>query len=220
MQITDICSSADGARATLLWHGTRATLEVPLSGHHNVHNAAMALAAALVAGVPMDQTLAALATFPGVARRMEVVGEACGVIIVDDFAHHPTAVAATIAACRDRWPDRRLVVAFEPRSLTAARRMFQDQYAEALAGADVVVVAAPFHRDRLPPEDLIDRDALAQVLLRQGVVAIMPVEGEDPVAQVAALAAPGDLVVGCSSGSFDAFHRRLLKQLTDRSDPS
>ena len=152
-----------------------------------------------------------MARFPGVARRLQVVGAAAGVTVVDDFAHHPTAVAATITAARQRWPGRRLVVAFEPRSITAARRSFQDGYLSALSAADVVLVAAPFHRDRLTPDETLDRAALARDLTRAGVVVLMP--EDDPVSALAPQLAAGDVVLGCSSGSFDAFHRRLLDAL-------
>jgi UDP-N-acetylmuramate: L-alanyl-gamma-D-glutamyl-meso-diaminopimelate ligase len=135
------------------------------------------------------------------------------VLVIDDFAHHPTAVRATIIAARHRWPDRRLVIAFEPRSLTAARRDFGVAYLEAFAGADVVLVAAPFHANRLAAEELLDRAGLGDELDARGVIPVMPDADADPVEVLLPHLEPGDVVLGCSSGSFDGFHARLLEAL-------
>jgi UDP-N-acetylmuramate: L-alanyl-gamma-D-glutamyl-meso-diaminopimelate ligase len=184
-----------------------------MAGEHNLHNAALAVAAAVTAGVGLDEAVDSISRFPGVARRQQLVGEVAGVTVVDDFAHHPTALAATISAARQRWPGRRLVVAFEPRSLTAARRSFQAAYLEALAGADLVLVAAPFHRGRLEPADLLDRNQLEAELLARGVGVVMPTEDADPVEALLPKLVTGDLVLGCSSGNFDGFHHKLLARL-------
>jgi UDP-N-acetylmuramate: L-alanyl-gamma-D-glutamyl-meso-diaminopimelate ligase len=209
--------SALGGTADLVWRGETMSLSLPLAGEHNAQNAAMALAAALTVGVPHRAALEALARFPGVARRMEERGEAAGVLVIDDFAHHPTALGVTIAAARQRWPNRRLVIAFEPRSLTAARRDFGAAYLEALTGADLALVAAPFHSGRLAEDEVLDRDRLARDLESQGVLTIMPEPDDDPVEVLLPHLRDGDVVVGCSSGSFDAFHTRLLEALESRS---
>jgi len=154
-----------------------------------------------------------MSSFPGVARRMEVVGEAGGVTIVDDFAHHPTAIGVTIAAARQRWPGRRLVIAFEPRSLTAARRSFQDSYLENLSEADLVMVAPPYHRNRLEASEVLDREALSTALEARGVASVMPGEDDDHVERLLEVLRPGDVVVGCSSGAFDSIHRKLIEAL-------
>ncbi len=203
----------EGCRASLSWRGQAIDLELPLAGEHNLQNAALALAAALECGIDAEAAAAALSRFPGVARRLQVVGEAAAVTVVDDFAHHPTALAATIRAARQRWPDRRLVVAFEPRSLTAARRSFQDAYLEALAAADVALVTAPYHRDRQSAESMLDRTALAASLAGRGVRALMPADGEDAAEALHGELEPGDVVLGCSSGHFNDFHHRLVELL-------
>ncbi len=205
-------------RTPIDWRGRRAVLSVPMAGRHNTENAAMALAGSLAAGLEFEAVLEALSHFPGVARRLDVVGEASGVLVVDDFAHHPTAVRATVEAARSRWPDRRLVLVYEPRSLTAARRSFQDAYVEALSGVDVALVARPFRADRLAPGEGLDRDEMAEALKAFGVEPIMPGEDEDPVAMILPLLQPGDVVVACSSGDFGGFHRRLLELLGERSE--
>ncbi len=202
------------------WQGRKLDLRLPMPGRHNAENAAMAMAGALAAGLDPDAIIDALSRFPGVARRLETIGEASGVLIVDDFAHHPTALSATITAVRSRWPGRRLVIAYEPHSMTAARRDFQAAYVDALAGADIALMSYPYYSDRLPPEDRLDRDQMTSVLKERGVHAIMPSEGEDPVEALAPFLRSGDVVVGCSSGNFGAFHRRLLERLGSPGAPS
>ncbi len=203
--------TAEGGKALVRWHGESMELSLPLAGFHNAQNAALAVAAALTIGLAHDRVLAALARFPGVARRMETRGEAAGVTVVDDFAHHPTAIGVTIAAARQRWPGRRIVVAFEPRSLTAARRDFGDAYLAALSGADLALVAAPFHSNRLAADEVLDREALARELESRGVRSSMPAPGADAVEVLLPLLEPGDVVLGCSSGSFDGFHAKIAR---------
>ena len=209
----------EGGRAVVWWRGVSMELPLPLPGFHNAQNAALAMAAALTVGLAPDQVLAALTRFPGVARRMETRGEAAGVTVVDDFAHHPTAIGVTIAAARQRWPGRRIVVAFEPRSLTAARRDFGDAYLEALSRADLALVAAPFHSGRLADDEILDREGLARELGARGVFSLMPEFGADAVEVLLPHLEPGDVVLGCSSGSFDGFHQRLLEALEDDRRP-
>jgi UDP-N-acetylmuramate: L-alanyl-gamma-D-glutamyl-meso-diaminopimelate ligase len=212
-------STPDGGKAVVLWRGESLALSLPLAGYHNAQNAALALAAALTVGVSPARALAALGRFPGVARRMEAMGEAAGVTVIDDFAHHPTALGVTIAAARQRWPGRRLVVVFEPRSLTAARRDFGAAYLEALSGGDLVLVAAPFHSGRLAADEVLDRQALARELAARGVESLMPDPDGDPVAILLPHLRAGDVVLGCSSGSFDGFHGRLLEALEEDRRP-
>jgi UDP-N-acetylmuramate: L-alanyl-gamma-D-glutamyl-meso-diaminopimelate ligase len=175
----------------------------------------MACAGAVAAGADIEAVLGAVARFPGVARRMEIVGEASGVVVVDDFAHHPTALAATISAARQLWPDRRLVVAYEPRSLSAARYEFQRATEDALGGADLVLVAPVFHRDRLAAGEAMDRSELQSTLAGRGIRALIPEVDDDPVAVLLPELEAGDVVIGCSSGSFGDLHRRLLAELAD-----
>ena len=201
------------SRAQINWRGEACVLELPQAGLHNLQDAAMAVAAAIATGIAPAEAAATMSSFPGVARRMEVVGEAGGITIVDDFAHHPTAIGVTIAAARQRWPDRRLVIAFEPRSLTAARRSFQDSYLENLSAADFVLVAPPYHRDRLEASEVLDRESLSVALDSRGVGSVMPGDGEDTVERLLEILKPGDVVVGCSSGAFDGMHKKMIEAL-------
>jgi len=196
--------------------GEPVAVRVPLAGRHNLANVLGVATASLVAGVQPGQLAKALESFPGVRRRLEVLGEAGGVTVVDDFAHHPTAVKLTLEAAAQRFPGRRLVVAFEPRSLTAGRAAFLPLYEDAFQLAQVVVLAPVFHRRRLAPEQLLDRQALALRLQKRGVKAVVVAEGEDPLATVRSLLGPGDVFIAMSSGDFGALPRHVLSALGEK----
>jgi UDP-N-acetylmuramate: L-alanyl-gamma-D-glutamyl-meso-diaminopimelate ligase len=200
------------SEAAAEWHGRPLRLDLPQPGLHNLQNGGLAVAAAAILGIEPADAATALRRFPGVARRMEVVGETGGLTVVDDFAHHPTALAVTIEAARQRWPERRLVVAFEPRSLTAASGSFQEAYLEALSLADLALVAPAFHRQRVA--DALDRQRLAADLEQRGVPCVLPAEDGDPAELLVAELRRGDVVVGCSSGDFGGFHQRVIELWT------
>ena len=154
-RVTDLRD--DGMTRFTVREGERAVVDValPVPGAINARNALGVLLLAAQVGVPWAEGAAALAEFHGVRRRQEVVGEAHGVVVIDDFAHHPTAVAGTLAALRLRYPERRLRAVFEPRSNTSRRRIFQEEFCRALAAADEVVLAEPFSKtsDPIPAEE-------------------------------------------------------------------
>jgi UDP-N-acetylmuramate: L-alanyl-gamma-D-glutamyl-meso-diaminopimelate ligase len=204
-----------GLAAELRWRGGRFSVATPLVGRHNLDNLMAATTCALLAGATPQQIAAAAADFPGVRRRLELLGEAGGVAVVDDFAHHPTAVELTLEGARSRYPGRRLVVVFEPRSLTAGRALFQAAYERAFARADVALLAPIYHRQRLAAEELLDRDGLVAALGRCGVEAAALSPEGDLVAQVFARLRPGDVAVFMSSGDFAGAPRRLLEQLRE-----
>jgi UDP-N-acetylmuramate: L-alanyl-gamma-D-glutamyl-meso-diaminopimelate ligase len=209
--VAEAAGSPDHSTAVLHWRGKELPMSLPVAGRHNLQNAAMAVAAAIAAGVEARTAVESMAGFPGVARRLEVVGEADGLTVVDDFAHHPTALGVTVEAVRQRWPGRRLVLAFEPRSITAGRAALHDAYLQALGGVELVLIAPIFHRDRLADDERLDRSALAADLSRAGAIVITPEPDEDPAAALAGQLQPGDVVVGCSSGDFAGFHRRVIE---------
>ena len=158
----DLASNPEGTTFTLLEAGQpTARLSSPLHGRHNVRNALGAIALARGLGLSDSEIARALPRFQGVRRRLEIKGEARGILVIDDFAHHPTAVRGTLEAARNRFPDRRLWALFEPRSNTAGRRMFEEDYADAFSGAEVLVIAPVFHAERLGPDNQLDRAALA-----------------------------------------------------------
>jgi len=189
------------------------TIELPLAGSHNVANALAVWAAARRDGLAAGQVAAALAGFHGVKRRLEELGSRGGVTVVDDFAHHPTAVGKTLAALRQSYPGHRLVALFEPRSLTAGRAMFFDAYREAFAAADRVLFAPTFHSGRLSAEERLDFAAVATALAADGVSATRFASVDELLASAVAESRPGDVLVTMSSGSFEDVPRRLLAAL-------
>ena len=141
---------------------------MPLLGDHNVRNALAAIAVGVDLGLDVERLRKGLAAFKGVKRRLEVVGEARGVTVYDDFAHHPTAVDETLKAVRRASPGKRIWAIFEPRSASSCRRVFQDDFARAFAGADEVVIASVF-RSSLPPEERLSEAQLVGDLTARNV---------------------------------------------------
>jgi len=189
------------------------TVELPLAGAHNVANALAVWAAARRDGLAAERVAAALAGFHGVKRRLEELGSRGGVTVVDDFAHHPTAVGKTLAALRQSYPGRRLVALFEPRSLTAGRTMFFAAYREAFAAADRVLFAPTFHSGRLSADERLDFAAVAAALAADGVSATRFAGVDELLAHAVAESRPGDVLVTMSSGSFEDLPHRLLAAL-------
>lgn len=191
----------------------------PLAGRHNVANALAALAACEGPGLPAERLAAGLPGFLGVKRRLEVRATAAGVTVVDDFAHHPTAVASTLAGARRRWPGRRIWGVFEPRSLTAGRADFLEPYLAALREADAVAIAAPYHAARLSrpgAPGALDVAALVSRLASEGKEAFA---APDPASLAEALLprlTDGDVVVVMSSGAFGGLCGRLVQGLAAR----
>jgi UDP-N-acetylmuramate: L-alanyl-gamma-D-glutamyl-meso-diaminopimelate ligase len=188
-------------------------IELPLAGGHNVANALAVWAAARRDGLPAAAVAAALGSFHGVKRRLEELAAGRGVSVVDDFAHHPTAVAKTLAALRQRYPGRRLVALFEPRSLTAGRRFFFAPYREAFAAADRVLFAPTFHQGRLAPAERLDFGELAAALTADGVPTDLCADTGDVLRRALAGTRPGDVLVTMSSGSFEGLPHRLAAAL-------
>jgi UDP-N-acetylmuramate: L-alanyl-gamma-D-glutamyl-meso-diaminopimelate ligase len=192
---------------------------LPMVGRHNVANALAVWAAARHDGVPAAEVARALGRFAGVARRQDELGTAGGVTVVDDFAHHPTAVETTLAGLRDRYPGRRMIVLFEPRSLTAGRAFFRQAYGQAFRGADCVLLAPVFYAGRFEQGDLLDLDALVAELAAAGVEAESCPSIDALAARAAAIARPGDVFVTMSSGAFEGLPARLLARLGEAAEP-
>jgi UDP-N-acetylmuramate: L-alanyl-gamma-D-glutamyl-meso-diaminopimelate ligase len=210
----DVVLSSSGVRFRLIRRGREVgEMESALPGLHNVRNALAALAAADAAGLPAETARLGLRAFLGVRRRLELRGEARGVAVYDDFAHHPSAVRETIAALRGAEVGRRIVVVFEPRSYTARSRIFQEDFAEALAGADAVVLAAVHGASKLPEAERLSEPALVLSLLRRGRPAQFIPDVDSIVARLTAELRPGDLVLVLSNGGFGQIHEKLLHAL-------
>ncbi len=185
----------------------------PLGGAYNVRNCAAAAAAARSAGTASDCIRQALATFESVKRRQEIRGEAGGVTVMDDFGHHPTAIAQTLGGLRERARWRHLIAVFEPRSNTTRRAVFQHELVEAFTDADAVVLAQVARLDQLPAADRLDPARVIADLVAAGKPAFYEPDTEAIVRRVVALAQPGDLVIVFSNGGFENIHERLLTAL-------
>jgi UDP-N-acetylmuramate: L-alanyl-gamma-D-glutamyl-meso-diaminopimelate ligase len=191
-----------------------------LVGRHNVANCVAAIAVARARGVPTADIQRGVASFAGVRRRQELRGIAGGVTVLDDYAHHPTAVRETLKALRKRFPRRRLIAVYEPRSATSRRKTFQAEFVDAFAHADEVIVGRLFDPSKIPPDDRFDPERLALDLHRSGTKASYTPEVDTIVKQLAASAAPGDVVCVLSSGSFDGLHDKLLDAIGDSMRPA
>jgi UDP-N-acetylmuramate: L-alanyl-gamma-D-glutamyl-meso-diaminopimelate ligase len=204
----------DGARFEVLETGRRlGAAWLPVGGAHNVENALGVIAAARHLGLDFEEIGRGLETFEGVRRRQELRAELRGVTVVDDFAHHPTAVRETIAAVRARYPGRRVWAVFEPRSNTSRRRLHQDEYARAFAGAGRVSIKVPEPHDKVPASERLDVGRLTAALAAQGVLASAAADVPELVDEVAAGARPGDVVLVMSNGAFGGFLDALVARL-------
>ena len=188
-------------------------LFLPMSGYHNIENAAGVYAIARALDLSHDAIAEGFATFTGVKRRQEERGEVGGVLVIDDFAHHPTAVRETIEGIRQRYPERRLWAVFEPRSNTSRRRIHQDEYADALANADLATIREPAAHDMVPADERMDVGAVVKALAERGVIADSSPDVAELVRRVSSNARPNDLVLVMSNGSFGGFIGSLLTAL-------
>lgn len=190
----------------------RFTLHTP--GEFNVRNMLGALAIALDEGIEPDTVREAMAQFKTVKKRQELIGEAAGVRVYDDFAHHPTAVRATVEAMRRRYPERRIWAIFEAKSNTSRRRVFQNAYPEAFAQADLVLISRPFaKKDGLQPEERLDIEQLAADIQSLGPETHLIPEVSAIVEYVTRHAEPDDIVLGLAGSSFGGLHQKLLDSL-------
>jgi UDP-N-acetylmuramate: L-alanyl-gamma-D-glutamyl-meso-diaminopimelate ligase len=211
---SDVAFDAIGTQFTLWRGGERlARVRVPLWGRHNVENVLGALALTIGLGVDAAEAAASLADFPGVRRRQEVRGEAAGVVVVDDFAHHPTAVRETLASIRARFRDRKIFAVFEPRTNTSRRRVFEAAYGEAFDDADFAVLAGVFRPDLIPEEDRMRPERVVESLRGRGTEAVHLPEVDDIVEFVARNRSGSDVVVIMSNGAFGGIQERLLARL-------
>ena len=212
--------SPAGAHFELVWRGQPwAHVRWPMHGLFNARNAAMAaLAAALASGCedPLAFDLSALATFRGVRRRQDVLYQSEACVVLEDFAHHPTAVAGAIEALRAAYPDRTMTVCFEPRSNTAATSRFQVEFQSALGSADAVCFGAVHRAERMRPEERLDTAAMAEALNAAGCPALAFADNsalKTHLLERAGSALP-ELIVFFTNGSFDGVPHSLAESLS------
>ena len=187
--------------------------EFSLAGEYNVWNATAAAVMAAAYGIAKEQIAKALSNFKSVKRRLEVRAEVNGITIIDDFAHHPTAIAGTLKALRARYPRARLWAILEPRSNTLRRNVLQNDLAKSLALADEIVVANVFKSDAIPEADRLDLAALATAIQKHGRRARIVPEVDGIVQLVAPEMRPGDVVTILSNGGFGGIYEKLPQRL-------
>ena len=209
-QIRDITCSANGSRFIL----ADDTFEIPLIGEFNVRNTAMAISAAKFYGTPVETIRQALRTFEGIARRQEIRGQARGVKVIDDFGHHPTAIAQTLMALRYRYPHHRLWAIFEPRSNTTRRAVFQHDLPNALKLADGVFISEVAKLEQIPEGERLNPEAVVETIAKSGKPAFYERDANEIVERITPLLKENDIVAIFSNGGFDNIHAKLLQRLS------
>ena len=193
------------------------TFRIPMIGELNVRNALAALLLARYTGLSDEQIQSGFDTFKGIQRRLEIRGETGGIIVIDDFAHHPTAIRETLKALGQRYPGRRVWAIFEPRSNTTRRNHFQSELAEALRLAKRVVVAEIARLEQVPEGERLDPARLMEDIRTAGTKADYLTTSDEIVTQVTVQAEPGDILCVLSNGGFGNIHQKLLAALAERS---
>jgi UDP-N-acetylmuramate: L-alanyl-gamma-D-glutamyl-meso-diaminopimelate ligase len=208
-RIRDIAYSGESSRFKL----GEETFEIPLVGEFNVRNAAMAAMAARFYDVPGKKIDSAFKSFTGIARRQELRGEERGVKVIDDFGHHPTAVAQTLQGLRHRYRGHRLWAVFEPRSNTTRRAVFQQQLPEALELADGVFISQVARLEQIPEDERLKPDRVVAAIVKAGRPAFYEQNADAIVDRIVPMLRPKDVVVVFSNGGFDNIHEKLLMRL-------
>ena len=199
-------------RAGEMW----AELSLPMAGEHNALNATAAAALASGQGVPREAIVEALSTFRSVRRRLELRAEIGGIAIIDDFAHHPTAIRETLRALRAAYPGRRLWAVLEPRSNTLRRNVFERELVESLALADRVVLAAVYHSEKIPAGERLHPENVVAALQSAGRDAALLSNADAIVATLTPQLATGDVVAVLSNGGFDGIHDKFVLALESK----
>jgi UDP-N-acetylmuramate: L-alanyl-gamma-D-glutamyl-meso-diaminopimelate ligase len=210
-RIRDIDCFDNGSRFTL----GETTFEIPMVGEFNVRNAAMAATAARFYRVPEAKIQSALKSFSGIARRQEIRGEERGVKVIDDFGHHPTAIAQTLRALRHRYPGRRLWAIFEPRTNTTRRAVFQKALPDALSLADGVFISEVARLEQIPEKERLNPQAVVKALATGERPAFYEKDANSIVERIVPMLQPNDVVTVFSNGGFDGIHEKLLARLRD-----
>lgn len=202
--VSDIKRISKGAFFTL--HNKKEQIGsyfLPMSGDHNIMNTVAALAVCRLAGIDMGKTVSGLKGFLLPKRRQEVIGSKNGITLIDDFAHHPTAVRETVSAVKKHNPDKRLIAVFEPRTNTSRRNIFQDEYAKVFVDADIAVIMEAPRLNELPEEERFSSRKLAASLEQQGIKAFHAHSVTEITEYVISVSRPDDIVLIMSNGSFD-----------------
>jgi UDP-N-acetylmuramate: L-alanyl-gamma-D-glutamyl-meso-diaminopimelate ligase len=189
------------------------SFSMALIGAHNVENALAAIAMCKNIGLSIEEIRHGLETFEGVARRQEIIYNHDGITIIEDFAHHPTAVKATLGGAAAAYPGRRLVAVFEPRSNTTRRKIFQKEYVDAFSAADRIILAGVFKSESIPEGERLDPEHLVSDLVSRGKSARFIPKVEDIVEHISGTAREGDVIVIMSNGGFGGIYKLLPEAL-------
>ena len=213
-RITNLKLEAERTSWSVLHKGEAwADLEFPLAGEYNVWNATAAAALAAAYGISKAEIAAALKTFKSVKRRLEVKAQVNGITIIDDFAHHPTAIAGTLKALRARYAGARLWAILEPRSNTLRRRVLQGDLARSLALADEIIVAGVFRSETVPENERLELPELAADIQKHGSRARLIADADGIVQTIAPEMRSGDVVAILSNGGFGGIYEKLPARL-------
>jgi UDP-N-acetylmuramate: L-alanyl-gamma-D-glutamyl-meso-diaminopimelate ligase len=199
-------------RAGVAW----ADFDMQLAGEHNALNATAAAALAAAAGISTEAIAEAFSTFKSVKRRLEVRAEINGITLIEDFAHHPTAIRETLRALRSVYPGARLWAVLEPRSNTLRRKVLADELVASLGIADCVALAAVYQQERIPEAERLQPEEVVRALNAEGTQAELLADADAIVATIAPKLAPGDVVAILSNGGFDGIYEKLPASLRER----
>jgi UDP-N-acetylmuramate: L-alanyl-gamma-D-glutamyl-meso-diaminopimelate ligase len=215
-QARAIHPNSSGVQFEAVYQGSPfAWVDSPLLGRHNVQNVLAVMAMAYQLGLSREEILHGIATFQGVKRRQEVVGVVNDIMIMDDFAHHPTAIHETLAGIRASFPGRRLWAVFEPRSATSRRKVFQEAFAQAFQKADEVIIADLYAPEKIQPQERLDPTRLVRDIQKQGQKARFISSADEIVKDLASHLRSGDIICIMSSGGFGGIHSKLISALQD-----
>ena len=187
--------------------------QLPMDGEFNVRNAAMAIAVSDFLNIDQKNIIESVSKFSGIARRQELRGEEKNVKVIDDFGHHPTAIAATIGALKQRYPDSKIWAIFEPRSNTSRRNLLQYELEDSLSQADGVIISEVPNPEKVPDGELLDVESVIENLSSRGKEAFIGLSSDDIVNKLIPLTSSGDTIVVLSNGGFGGIHEKLLEAL-------
>ena len=187
--------------------------QLPMDGEFNVRNAAMAIAVSDFLNIDQQNIIESVSKFSGIARRQELRGEEKNVKVIDDFGHHPTAIAATIGALKQRYPDSKIWAIFEPRSNTSRRNLLQSELEDSLSQADGVIISEVPNPEKVPDGELLDVESVIENLSSKGKEAFIGLSSDDIVNKLIPLTSSGDTIVVLSNGGFGGIHEKLLEAL-------
>ena len=219
LTVRDVTRENTKTRFTILKKNVEfARITTDLFGNYNILNILAATAISSTIGISPETIVEAIETFKGVKRRLEVLGEYKGVMVIDDFAHHPTAVSGTIKAVKNHFINRRLIAVFEPRSNSSRRNIFQNTYADSFSDADVVILPEPPMMDNIPLNERFSSPKLVADLKKKGVEAHYFLNNHVLLDGLLSHIKQGDVILIMSNGAFDNIQGRLVNYLKEKPD--